>query len=297
MSLDTLNSTLAGVGRIDLYLSLQLLSQVLSVGITLLLVATRHGILSFVAGNAVAYATLHIVSNLTLRHILGRGAFCPRRFSWQMLKKILSVSLYLSGSSILNMLVGPLNKLLLARYVGVSALPTYDIIINGSGKMRSLLDSAMRAIMPEISRLASLSEHANISRLNRRISRNLLVAGGTVFTLLLLTCGFGVKLWLGKLAAHFPVDGLRIVLVGTFFGLLGVPAFYTLLGLGRSAPLFLANLLQSAIPVLSVLAIVTLGHALSLINALQATALGMIVANFYLIWQNSRAMKSLSGTA
>jgi O-antigen/teichoic acid export membrane protein len=293
--LDTFNATLAGVGRIDLYLLLQLLSQLLSVLISLALLRLHHGIVSFVIGNGAAYVTATALSNLAVRRLLGRPVFHIRYFSSQTLKRILKVSLYLMGCSTLGMLVGPLNKLLLARYAGVSSLPTYDIIVTGAMKLRALLESAMRALMPEISRLAAQNDHANIASLNRRLSRDLLIVGGGIFTVLFVVCGFAIKLWLGRLALHFPLAGLRVILVGTFFSLLAVPPFYTLLGLGKSAMLFVANILQSAVPILSILAVVLLGRSVSLMNVLQAVAAGMVFMSCYLMWQNDRAIRSMPG--
>jgi O-antigen/teichoic acid export membrane protein len=297
ISLDTFNATLSGVGRIDLYLFLQLLSQCLSVLTTLILLQLHHGIVSFVIGNGFAYLIVTVLSMLTVRRLLGRRIFRARYFSWATLKKILNVSLYLMGCSILIMLVGPLNKLLLTRYVGVSTLPTYDIIINGSMKMRALIESAMRALMPEISRLAAQSDHANISRLNRRISKKLAFGGALLYLPLLVTCGFAIRLWLGKLAVSFPLGGLRIVLVATFFSLLAVPAYYTLLGLGKSSVLFFSNVIQSGVPVLWICAALLLKQNLSLSSVLAAVSAGLISSAFYLRWQNRLAINSLSKAA
>jgi O-antigen/teichoic acid export membrane protein len=294
MALDTLNAALAGIGRIDLYLYLQLLSQVLSVGTTLTFLHSHHGIESFVFGNVVAYFTVHALSAIVRGRILGRSVFHVRHFSWLTLKTILGVSLYLMGTSVLVMLFLPFNKLILARFVGVSALPTFDIIMNGSLKIRSLLESGMRALMPEVSRLAALKDHENIARLTRKISQKLIIGGGLIFTVMLLLCGFAVRLWLRDLAIHFPLNGLRIILIGTFFSLLAVPPYYSLLGLGRSSLLFSAGLIQSGVPILSVCATVLLHRQLSLFGVLAWISVGMAISSIYLNWESSRVTKSLT---
>ncbi len=82
MCLDTLTATLAGIGRIDLYLYLQLLIQVLSTLLAMLLLHQKYGIRSFVIANATAYITVHLLSSFTIRRHLKRKVFSFRRFSW-----------------------------------------------------------------------------------------------------------------------------------------------------------------------------------------------------------------------
>ncbi len=193
--------------------------------------------------------------------------------------------------------MGPTNKFLLARYVGVATLPTYDIITNGSLKIRSLMEAPLRSLMPEISRLAAKRDYEGISQLTNRVSSRLLYGGAAAFAVMLVVCGLGVKLWLGELASHFPVGGLRVVLVGTFFSLLAVPPYYTLLGLSKSSTLLVFSLIQSWSPILFLSASLLLGQPLSLGKVLASVASGMIVATVFIKWQNQKSIKSLSQTA
>ncbi len=299
--LDAYCSTLIGLGRLDLYSYLQLGMQVVSVGITLAFLNAHHGILSFIIGNVTAYIGLHLATYFTFRRIFRHGLFTLSSFSFAQLRETLGLSLYLFGCSIAAMLLTPLNRVLLTRYIGVLVLPIYDIIFNGSMKVRSLLDAAVRGVMPEVSRIASsksgVTAREQISALNKKVLRNILICGGPLY-LVLMTCSAPLlQLWLGKNASSFPQLGLRITLLGTFVSLLGVPAFYTLLGLGKGSPLLLANILQSGIPVLLAFALLYLGKPLSLVYMLASVASGMVIANIYLIWQNKRAMSSLSGSA
>jgi len=265
------------------------------------LLNAHYGILSFIVGNTTAYIGLHLATYFTFRRVFKHGLFTLTSFSLIQLRQTLGLGLYLSGCSIAAMLLTPLNRLLLTRYIGVFVLPIYDIIFNGSMKVRSLLDTAVRAVMPEVSRIASsksgVTAREQISALNRKVMQNILISGGPVY-LILLTCSAPLlRLWLGKNASSFPQVGLRITLLGTFVSLLGVPAFYTLLGLGKGSPLLLANILQSGIPVVLVLALISVGRPLSLVYMLASVAGGMAIANMYLIWQNNRAVSSLSGNA
>ena len=291
--LDALSSILSGLGRMDIYTYLQLLTQATSVGITLLFLKQKWGLTSFVIGSGISYLVLHAATSGTLSRLLPYRVFTLRAFSWTTLRKMLGMSLFLSASSLLSILVGPLNKLLLSRFVGVSALPFYDIVTNGSLKARSLIESAVRPIMPEVSRLAKHRHYVQIVQLNKRLTKILMVSGGLLFISIIVMSGLLVQLWLGPATAGFPLLGLKIVLAASFISLLGVPAYYTLLGLGRSSRLFAANVLQSCSSFAIIVVITSLRLPLSLLTVLISVAMGLTFANIYLLFESKRAVRAL----
>ncbi len=294
--LDTLGSTLAGLGRIDLYSYLQLLNQFVSVGGTVACLMLGKSIASFVVGSAVGYLGMHLGIHLSIRRVVGCNAFQPSRFSMSQLRQTLSLSVYLMGSSAISLLLTPLNRILLARYVGLASVPAYDIIYSGCMKTRSLLDTAVRALMPEVSRISS-GDSRNAQRriidLNRKMMLLIVLAGGPVYLVLFVFGGPLLHIWLGERAAAVPLIGLRICLIGTFSSLASVPAFYTLLGLGKGRSLLGANILQSSIPVAAVLGALLLSRQISLVLILAGVATGMVFAGGYLIWKKTRTLNTM----
>jgi len=299
--LDTLSSTLAGLGRLDLYSYLQVVNQVVAAGVTIIYLMLGKGIISFLLGNSIGYLAMHLGIHLSIRWVYGCNTFQPRRFSLSQLRRTLSLSLYLMGSSVVSMLLTPLNRLLLARYVGLTAVPAYDIIFNGCMKIRSLLDRAVRPLMPEVSRLCSgdtENARTEITALNRKMMRMVLFFSGTIYLILFAFGGPLLRLWLGeRAAAGVPLIGLRICLIGSFLSAICLPAFYTLLGLGQGGSLFIAYVLQSAVPVATVLVALLFNRPISLVLILEGVSVGMSAACAYLLWKESSAVNSIFGMA
>ena len=299
--LETLNSTLAGSGRLDLYSYLQLMNQLISTGVTIVGLMLGKGIGSFLFGSAIGYLVMHVGTHVSIRRLYGLNAFQPKHFSVARLRETLSLSLYLMGSTAVSMLLTPLNRILLARYVGLSSVPAYHIIFSGCMKTRSLLDTVVRPLMPEVSRLNSGFSgdvRREIKELNRKMMRVVLLTSGSLYLALFVFGAPLLRLWLGeRLAAGVPVIGLRFCVAGMFFSAVGLSSFYTLLGLGYGRSLFVANILQAAIPVFTILAATLLGRPISLALVFAGVALGMAIANCYLIWMKTWTVNSMFGTA
>jgi O-antigen/teichoic acid export membrane protein len=136
----------------------------------------------------------------------------------------------------MNLLLGPLNKFALTRYAGLGSVPVYELAWNVSMQLRSVLESGFRSLMPEVSRLATLGSSESpgrIATVNRRAIKLIFAVGLPVFALVFLVAAPGLRFWLGARFRPEIVPALRVLLAGCFLNLLGVPGYYTLLGLGR----------------------------------------------------------------
>jgi hypothetical protein len=84
------------------------------------------------------------------------------------------------------------------------------------------------------------------------------------------------------------------MLIATFASLLCVPAYYTLLGLGRVRQCFYAYSIQAGTNALVVVSVIVLGAALSVIHVVWAVLAGMAITSVYLISQNYRTLRSIA---
>ena len=131
------------------------------------LLYSGHGIESLLIGNALSYVFIHVVSLIFIWRIAHIRFLRISNLSGQSCKRLLSFGSGVFGSSLISMLLSPFNKLMLARYAGISSIPIYEIAFNGSMQVRALIEAGLRALMPEISRIG-----ANMtSRARDRISQ------------------------------------------------------------------------------------------------------------------------------
>jgi O-antigen/teichoic acid export membrane protein len=152
------------------------------------------------------------------------------------------------GGSVISMLFDPFNKLMLSRYAGVSIIPIYEITYNAAVQIRSLIESGLRPIMPEISRLCGLGAVSSIMRIksiNRKLIKLILIFGLPFYIILFILAGTLMQLWLRGKYNNAILPAFRLVLIATFLNLLSVPAFHTLLGLGKASCSLVSSIIVS----------------------------------------------------
>jgi O-antigen/teichoic acid export membrane protein len=236
VQIETLNAVLVGLGRLDLSVGTQVLSRALSLAVSASLLAAGVGVMSLPIANLAGYAFLHLASLILARRITGHSCLSFGSFDFARLRKLATFGSGLIACSLIGLLLGPLNKFALTRYAGISSVPVYDLAWNLSMQLRSVLESGFRSLMPEVSRLAAIgSSHSNgqIAHVNRRAIKLIFTLGLPAFALVFLIADPALRLWLGARFRPEIVPALRVLLVGCFISLIGVPGYYTLLGLGR----------------------------------------------------------------
>jgi len=80
----------------------------------------------------------------------------------------------------------------------------------------------------------------------------------------------------------------RIMLIATFLSLLGIPAYYMLLGLGMVRYILTAHIIVSGVSALIVLTIVFIWHNISVEAVSWAVLTATAITTLYLIWQNTQ---------
>jgi len=80
---------------------------------------------------------------------------------------------------------------------------------------------------------------------NRRAIKVIFAVGLPAFALVFVVAAPGLRIWLGARFRPEMVPALRVLLAGCFLNLLGVPGYYTLLGLGRIKQIIASQVAQS----------------------------------------------------
>jgi O-antigen/teichoic acid export membrane protein len=229
-------AVLSGLGRMDLTNYIQSLSRGISVAVAGLLLFTGFDVKSMLISSILSYLVIHIASLVCIWRIVHIRLLRISNLSSRCCKRLLSFGLGLFGASVISMLSSPFYKLMLSRYVGISVIPIYEVAYNGAVQIYLLVDSILRPVMPETSRLSGLLTTVAVARIrtiNRRLIKLVLYYGLPFYTLIFLTAEPLLRFWLRDNYISALPFALRLILVGTFLNLLGVPAYQTLLGLGK----------------------------------------------------------------
>ena len=287
------SAALGGLGRMDLANFAFLSGQIAFFAISVSLLYRGWGIESFLVAHVVSCAINHLLCFIAIRRLVKLRLLRLINWDWFRCKKLLHFSSGIVSSSLLQILLVPFNKVMLSRYAGPASIVVYEIAWRGSVLIRSLVESGFRAFVPEISRIgAGLTQAAleKIVRLNRRALRIIAMWCIPLFGGFMIGADVLFRLLLRKDFVDELPFVFRIMLVGTFLSLLCVPAFYTLIGLGRIRHTVISHGIISFTNVVIVMIILMTGAKLSVSSIAWAMLVGMGIASFYVIWQNRRLM-------
>jgi O-antigen/teichoic acid export membrane protein len=295
-----IGSTLAGLGRIDLCNYADTIGRLTALCVSTSLLYLQYGVVGLLIGNTVSYGVIHLLDMFILRKIIKINPFRINRFSLVRLRLLLEIGISLAGSAIISVLLSPFNKFILARYVGVSAVPLYEIAYNSAMQVRSIAEAGFRAIIPEVS---SICAHRNdsakrrVAELDRSIWKKLIKYGLPFWSLLYLLSPIMLHIWLGFKYTHDLTTVFRIMLVGSFISILGVPSFYILLGLGESKPILICNILMSIINICLVIIMIKVNISMSVAYVSISLAIGIAVSTIYLIIVKNKLLSKRTDSA
>lgn len=283
-----LNAALSGLGRMDLSNWTQSAGRIVAVTTACFLLYGGHGIESLLIGNTLSYVLIHIVSLILIWRIAPIRFLRITNFNVQCCKRLLRFGLGLFGGSLMGMLLSPFNKLMLSRYAGISVIPVYEIAFNGSMQVRALIEAGLRALMPEVSRIgAKMTEDAKkrIAHIYRRAMKFIFLFGTPIYGVLAIFSPLLLRVWLGDRFVETLPGAFRIMLIGTFLSLLGVPAYFVLLGIGRVRSCFFAFAIPAFVNMFLVTAMVAIWGSLSIQYVVCSVAIGSTMSTIYLVWQ------------
>ena len=293
----TLNATLSGLGRMDLANYIQSAGRIVAVATAGSLSYRGHGIESLLIGNLFSYAFIHITSLILIWRISHIRLLRISNLDVQRSKHLLRFGSGVFGGSLISMLFSPFNKLILSRYAGVSTIPIYEITFNTSMQVRGLIESGLRPLMPEVSRLNGMTTQQarrRIIQIYRSAMKLIFFAGVPIYAILVLTAPMLLEVWLGDRFVETLPGVLRIMLAGTFLSLICVPAYYTLMGMGRVRYCFASQVIQGVLNASIVGTIIFFERTISVRAIAFTVAIAMGLTSAYVLFQKRRAIKTIT---
>lgn len=292
-----ISATLSGLGRIDLISFSDSSGRLLGLCVSIILLMTGRGVESLFVGNLLSYIIVNITNLYFLRRIARLQLLNLKNFDLECLKRLIRFGSGMVGSSLIVMMMGPFNKIVMSRYIGVAAVPIYEIAYQGAMQIRSLLGASFRALSPEISRISaetSTDISKKINRINHKATMLIWKLGTPTFLFFMIFATPLLKIWLrGRFENQLPAT-FQLILFGTFISLLCVPAYYILMGLGRTKAIFIGQAIQSCINASLILVVVLIGIDLSINMFAVAVTVAMIVTAIYFIWQKKVAINQIA---
>jgi O-antigen/teichoic acid export membrane protein len=185
---------------------------------------------------------------------------------------IFSLGLY--SGSIMTTIQGQIEKLYLARFLGVVPVGWYNIASEAASKVRRMPDLLLGPVMAAASELDAANEGDKISQLHFRAHKYLAVSTIPLVVFSVVSAKTLVTLWLGpKLGVvAFP---FALLVLGNLFPQVGAPTYFILVGRGILRPSVYAALIASVLNVvLSLLFIWRWGFA----GAVWGSVLPMVIS-------------------
>jgi len=294
-TVQALNATLSGMGRMDLANYIQSIGKIAAMTVAAVLLYNGRGIESLLIGNMLSYALIQVASLICIRRIAAIRLLRLDNLDVQRGKKLLSFGGAVFGGSLINMFLSPFNKIMLSRYAGVSTIPVYEIAFNGSMQIRALFEAGLRAMMPEISRIgANMTSFAKdrISQLNSHAMKLIFLFGIPIYGILAIVGPLLFRAWLGDKFVETLPGAFRIMLIGTFLSLLGVPAYYTLMGTGHVRHNLGAHIVQATINLVIILGLL-FTSTVSINAIVWSSSIAMAVATLFLILQKTHTLQRI----
>lgn len=259
LAYQVLNSLLAGIGRIDIANYSQTAIQILSILFSLPLLIGGKGIISLLLANVFSYISIFSFNFLQVNRIINIRILNPFFFSGMRLGKLIVFGLPMFSGSMLTMAVVPIVKIFITRSIGLEGVPIFELAYRLSMQIRSLFEVALRALMPEISKLLAKGHQIYYQRMKQITStayRFLFLIAIPVYAAFFITAGYIFELWLGSEFIPSIPSAFRIMLLSSFVSLLSIPRYYIFIGEGLVKRVFWAHTINSITTIFS-LGIVT----------------------------------------
>jgi O-antigen/teichoic acid export membrane protein len=292
-------ATLSGLGRMDLANYGRIGSRVLGVVVAAVLLFMGLSVESLVVSYFTSEMAAHVFYLVVISQRVRIRYLRLRAVNMDSVRRLLAFGSGLMGGSLLDMVLGPFNKVMLSRWAGVEAIPVYEIAYNAAMYFRGLVTAAFQALMPEVSRLSGVAEagRQRIREIYWRAMRMTFALGTPMFVVVFAAAAFLLKIWLRREFDPQLPGAFRVMLLAAYCSLVGATPYYFLMGLGRAEAVFVAALIQTGLDVLAVLAFPLVGIAVTASHVAGALLIGTAVSTAYVLWHYGRAMRAAAEPA
>lgn len=280
-----INATVAGLGRMDIANYSQTVLQLLPLLISVPMLIAGKGVASLLVGNVFAYIFVSIANIFFISRIFKIRIFAFSNISITYFKKLMKFGVPVFGSSIAAMFFSPVTKIFISNYIGIAAVPIYEVASKAATQVLGLLNMAFKALMPELSRLSSEKTEQSLRRaaaVKRKAYRIIVFGGGGLSLFLFLTSPYIFKVWLGS---EYRLDitlVFRVLIVGMFFSMVTLVQYYNLLALGRTKEFFIYHIMFPGVNIAALCVMFLILNKNSILCAAYANLIGLVAGFIYL---------------
>jgi O-antigen/teichoic acid export membrane protein len=266
-----------GRQRMDLTNVLLFGAELLSASLTVIFLLAGAKVRGLLLAQLIS-ALFILVGSVALTKRLLPG-ITPNPFSctFATLRKIATFSVPLYAGYVMTTLQGQLERLYLARMVGVIPVGWYDVASQGAVKVKRVPDLLLGPVLAAASELEARNEREKLEELNFRAHKYLAIVAIPLVVFAVVTAKLLVRLWVGggmeKVAFTFA-----ILVIGNLFPQMGSPLYFITVGRGILRPSVYTALLASGLNiVLSFFFIKMWGFS----GAALGTAIPMFLSTIY----------------
>ena len=253
------DGVLRGLGRVDFANYYDLGGKAISIIATVIFFEFGYGIWSLFWGQILFYILLGSLAFFTIYRKLGNLFFSISSFDLKYLKKMIGFGGTMTAAKLVQFLVFPFNKVVIARYIGLSGVTYFEIANKTVMQLGNIFNMSIRAIMPEISKLSVLEyAKSKIDNVLKKAMGLIFYLAVPVFVILFFLGPFLLRLWLSSQYMLEIANAFRIILAGYAVNLLAIPIYYLFMGIGKVSYCLIGHLVQAILNVVVVFIFVAL---------------------------------------
>jgi O-antigen/teichoic acid export membrane protein len=237
-------SALDGLQRMDLRAALVVASQVLLLGISILL-TPKYGLAGLALAQTAQSACLAVFGRILVRSRMVGLSVVPLRFSGESLKRILPYGLNSQVAAICLFLLDPIAKFFLAKFGGSVSVGYFEIANQIVTKTRSLVVSATQAIVPMVASIPN-SEHDAATKVYVSSVRAVTFFAGLLAFALIMLADIYSNLISGAPNRHIQIN-VFLLAVAWFVNTVSTPAYFMNLAQGDVVLNTINHLIMSAL--------------------------------------------------
>jgi O-antigen/teichoic acid export membrane protein len=263
-------SVVTGLQRMDLSTVCGASYTLSGAALTVLLLLLGWGLLGLLWASLLSTLLTLVLLTWMVYRLLPQVALNPLNFRWTELKDILRFSLQLYVVQMTVVIQNQVEKLYLARFVGVVPVGWYTIASDVGTRLRRVPELLLSPVIAAASELDARGDERRVEELYHRLHKYLACVGIPLVLYVFAVSGRLVDLWLGS-QFHVVALPLAALVWVNFLNLTTGPGSLILLGKGLLKPAVNATLIGLVL-------IVTLSFVLIYELGFSGAVLGILVA-------------------
>jgi len=284
-------AALLGIGRADLASAVASCGRagfLLTAG---LLMLAGWKLEAVIAAHAVESVFTHLVSGWLLRRQVLIESFETAHLDVETIKRLVFFGSRVVGTNVMQLMLTPLNRVLLSRFAGIDSIPIFEIAWGSALRIRSFLDSAFKALIPELTRSFAEGNRERLRGLLSRANRLAFYAGFPLHLLPTLVAPLALQLLLSDNFRPEVVPCFRLLALGSFVSLLAVPAHHHLLAIGCVNGMFIGHFILTVSNAVSALGLAYVGW-LTPTTLCGSLMVGLILSSVWFVVASRSALRA-----